>query len=896
MDVLPSNNNGTNSNTELYTILKTELDKLCLLKFNSNEFPNSDPAKATIPNNISISLIFKELPSREDYPDYYNIIRNPMSLDMIYKRLENSQYDSIYKLQSFVDDIAQISKNARYFYNMTTIIHKFANLLDNYLKAILIPFLNNKFNMNLSIQNDQNDQQEQNVNALNVISNSNLYEQQVAVTQQRIQLSPSPPIQQQFQSQYLKHTHNNQQRKHIRRGRPPIIDFPYVQRIKNVFKMLKKEIDQAGESLTSTFEKLPVSIEEYKQIIDNPMTLEDVRKNVRGRKYKDFMTFKKDMDLMLSNYQTYNLYKDHKQNLKRYEILFSKFNLYCEVELNKPDKDFIPESGDLRYPLNEVKWGNVLYSIGDWVLLKNPNDEAKPIVGQIFKMWNTTDGKIWLNVCWYFRPEQTVHRYDRLFYKNEVVKSGQYRDHTFTSVLGKCYVVHFTRFQRGDPANIKNLDIPLFICEYRYNENDKNFNKIRTWRACMPEEIRDQEEVTIPVPGRKFFKYLSPLAHLLSPTATFTDPIPEATAGAHNGPPAIGAVYIRPVLEKDDLGEYSTSPDCPRYIIRPNDPQPEGIIDFKNGIIVTKESSSHTVRRSSSCGSTSGGHVHARKPKPETPKININDLNMKSMVSTMHNNNDSFVSKPNIIINKSTYNQVTNEHTYLMNRKVMPKKAIIFNNKIPIVTNKIIQTNTTTKVKKPSTVSYSRHVLEKVTTETQVKNMKRYQEKATNTRRRDYNLSSIVSNLTNKASKSSLGKIIIETPNSYVLSIPLNSKFNTLQKCEKRNKSEKTPHNISVNNNPYIADVLWFKGPGINVSARMVNSGVNLSSIALNTWKKRRRVHFDEVEESIEVADDDAVFDSDDERVAEPDDVQEMPDMGLKPSASYIAYRMRQSK
>ena len=146
---------------------------------------------------------------------------------------------------------------------------------------------------------------------------------------------------------------------------------------------------------------------------------------------------------------------------------------------------------------------------------------------RIFRLWKTSDGEEWLNACWYYRPEQTVHRVDRLFYKNEVMKTGQYRDNLVKDIVSKCFVVHFTRFQRGDPA--VKVDGPLFVCEFRYNESDKAFNKIRTWRACLPEEIRDQEEETIPVNGRKFFKYPSPIRQLLPRNASEHDRIPQAT-------------------------------------------------------------------------------------------------------------------------------------------------------------------------------------------------------------------------------------------------------------------------------------------------------------------------------------------------------------------------------
>lgn len=263
----------------------------------------------------------------------------------------------------------------------------------------------------------------------------------------------------------------------------------------------------SGIGLTDLFERLPDRHRDanYYIMIANPISLQDINKKVKTRRYKTFQEFQNDFNLMLTNFRI--SHRGDPESIKISNILEKTFTSLARFELSKPDRSFIPE-GELRYPLDEVIVNNISYHVGDWALLRNQNDPQKPIVGQIFRLWKTPDGKQWLNACWYYRPEQTVHRVDRLFYKNEVMKTGQYRDHLVSNLVGKCYVIHFTRYQRGNPD--MKLEGPLFVCEFRYNESDKIFNKIRTWKACLPEEIRDLDEATIPVNGRKFFKYPSP--------------------------------------------------------------------------------------------------------------------------------------------------------------------------------------------------------------------------------------------------------------------------------------------------------------------------------------------------------------------------------------------------
>lgn len=183
---------------------------------------------------------------------------------------------------------------------------------------------------------------------------------------------------------------------------------------------------------------------------------------------------------------------------------------------------------------------------GDWIHIVNPNDPNKPTVAQIFRTWKDPDGQVWINACWYYRPEQTVHWVEKKFYEKEVVKTGQYRDHNIDEVLGKCFVMFFTRYSRGRPKGIDEAKCPIYVCESRYNETEKHFNKIKTWKSCIPDEVRGQDYELDPFEKqRPLPKLKSPIEHLLPADAKEGDPLPEATMGVENAPPVIGAVFKR---------------------------------------------------------------------------------------------------------------------------------------------------------------------------------------------------------------------------------------------------------------------------------------------------------------------------------------------------------------
>ncbi|CCH41773.1 Chromatin structure-remodeling complex subunit [Wickerhamomyces ciferrii] len=516
-----------------------------------------------------IAPIFNTMPDKKLYPDYYDVITTPTSLQSIKKRL------NIYHTPNdFIKDLAQIVWNAKTYNEQGSFVYRYAQKLDSFILSNVIPKFR-KLGYEVSYPNlGPNDLSELASGAQTSTANT---PQPNAVLQNNNAEEDDHSDDDQANSRLRKASSTtaiqSTKEQSYKRGRPPVIDKPFEQRIKNVLRSLRRDRDQQGQLLCHAFEKLPDIREnpQFYQLITDPISLDEIKKKIKQRKYKDVETYVQDMKLMFNNGRTY--YKGWDENMVTVtNTLETKFGEHLEIELKRPDSDFVA-ADSLKIPLDQLELHGSLFKIGDWILINNPNDPSKPIVSQLFRIWQTQDGQRWINVCWYLRPEQTVHRVDRLFYENEVFKSGQYRDHLADEIIGKCYVAYFTRYQRGDPAF--NYEGPLFICEFRYNDNDKNFNKIRTWKACLPDEVRDHEDPITPLPNlRRFKKYESPLKHLLPPNATMDMPIPEPTIGAPNAPPLHGAVYLRDIDEADDLGQYASSRICPRYIIRPNDPPP----------------------------------------------------------------------------------------------------------------------------------------------------------------------------------------------------------------------------------------------------------------------------------------------------------------------------------
>jgi len=101
-------------------------------------------------------------------------------------------------------------------------------------------------------------------------------------------------------------------------------------------------------------------------------------------------------------------------------------------------------------------------------------------------------GQTFFTAVDYLRPEQTIHSASRKFYKNEVFKTEGSNEHLSSEAVGKCFVLHIQDATKGIPVAAEgNLD-NIYLCESRYLAS-KKMDRIKNWKACQPEQIRDVE-------------------------------------------------------------------------------------------------------------------------------------------------------------------------------------------------------------------------------------------------------------------------------------------------------------------------------------------------------------------------------------------------------------------
>ncbi|KAG0249999.1 hypothetical protein BG011_008729 [Mortierella polycephala] len=87
-------------------------------------------------NGRSISDLFVELPDREEYPDYYEVIKTPMAFDMIKERLETGEYKDE-GIDNFAKDLRTLTMNAKTYNRDGSMVYRDATTLDTYIDVAI---------------------------------------------------------------------------------------------------------------------------------------------------------------------------------------------------------------------------------------------------------------------------------------------------------------------------------------------------------------------------------------------------------------------------------------------------------------------------------------------------------------------------------------------------------------------------------------------------------------------------------------------------------------------------------------------------------------------------------------------------------------------------------------
>ncbi|KAK5729631.1 hypothetical protein LTR17_011818 [Elasticomyces elasticus] len=521
------------------------------------------------PDGFDPSKLFHRKVNKRVLPTYYDTIKEPIAMSTIKQKLHQRTYASF---KEFVRDFALIAHNAQVFNRPDSGAFQDALVIRGELERLLgVEVANGTITAEMArlpdlgeiptyedvIVEDPAEAEEESSDDEGEEDDDEegeeLDDEGRPVKKRKVPRSGAASAKRQAASEDPKKA----------RGRPPKLLTPTEARIQAIIKGVRKPKNSRGQLMIKDFDRLPDKqiMPEYYIEIKTPMAYDILKRKVKRKKYRTVEEFMAELNLIFNNAKQYNT--DDSAIYAHAKALQIEAGKLYDIEAAKPDSTFADEEGKTPLP-NGILHNGELYRVGDWIHIQNPNDLTKPIPAQIYRTYKAADGRSMVNVCWYYRPEQTVHRFDKHFYPNEVVKTGRYRDHGIEEVEGKCFIMFFTRYFKGRPRDLSEGQ-EIYVCEARYNETKHEFNKIKTWASCLPDEVRDRDyPMDLYEHSRKLKKFPSPIAYLLKDEQKESDEMPKVQWGAEGAPPKIGAVHRRPRGERDSPMPEATPPPQPK--------------------------------------------------------------------------------------------------------------------------------------------------------------------------------------------------------------------------------------------------------------------------------------------------------------------------------------------
>ncbi|CAF0710230.1 unnamed protein product [Brachionus calyciflorus] len=246
-----------------------------------------------------LAIAFYLLPPKTSYPDYYELINNPIDLKTIANNILDKKYQN---LKEFDADLTLLFDNAKRYNDPKSLIYKDAAKLRKLTKETSKNLSDLQLKNKLFESNREKSDKLEMLNQISKFVESDLLDEQ-EISDEETEIQQKKPKNKLYTTMW------------------------------DLFDILKDQND------SESFLKLPSKKQfpDYYEDIKNPIALNTIKKKLNKRVYENMTDFQNDLELMFKNAMEYNLetsvvYKRAKNLL---DMISSKFKV---VDLSSPKK------------------------------------------------------------------------------------------------------------------------------------------------------------------------------------------------------------------------------------------------------------------------------------------------------------------------------------------------------------------------------------------------------------------------------------------------------------------------------------------------------------------------------------------------------------------------------
>ncbi|XP_047146441.1 protein polybromo-1 isoform X1 [Hydra vulgaris] len=400
-----------------------------------------------------LSAVFEKLPSRLEYPDYYQLIKRPIDLSYISSRI--NKYTSIDDLEQ---DLMLLFNNACHYNEPDSQIYKDAIVL---LRAMIAKKNEISPDLNTFVPD---------VAGLVHKLLESLY---TSVMQHKDEEGRC------YSDSLVEHIVKDDSKNGYQRKPISLIIIGQLLQLR-----FYKRLDRLQEDIFLIFNNVRKTCSTETEMYEDACQLQIHFIIERDRLTKDGLHFlsQSAINITLKKLQ-------HEIDVERNEKQISENQEHLD-ELDGLGKvtttglkgmmalEVQPDEETLTYA-NSIVFNGINYSVGDFVYMSTDENNRPPHIVSIEKIWKQENGLEGLYGNWYFRPEDTFHLASRKFMEQEVFRNLHSSYMTFQRVIGKCYVMNVKDYPKYRPEGFEDKDV--FVYESRYNMKMKSFKKVKTF-------------------------------------------------------------------------------------------------------------------------------------------------------------------------------------------------------------------------------------------------------------------------------------------------------------------------------------------------------------------------------------------------------------------------------
>ncbi|XP_018906134.2 protein polybromo-1 isoform X2 [Bemisia tabaci] len=427
------------------------------------------------PRNRQLSVIFNRLPSRNDYPDYYEVIKKPMNLEIISQKLRSNTYDG---LDDLVADLTLMFDNACKYNEPDSQIYKDALMLQRVT-----------LQTKLALREDED----------------TVPDVRAAVQELLTSLFTAVYNHQDEEGRCFSDSfaelpeHDEVDGKKVR-----ALSLDLIKRRLDGGNY--RRLDMFQEDLFSCFERARKLSRTDSQVFEDSVELQSFFIRQRDELCRNG-------DLLHSPALNYSLLDlSTAVDIVRQEKLIEE----QPEEESKPHDDSASReeqdgqdgpggedgqdttSGTAGMADNAMSFNQQVYRIGDFVYAEPKERGMEHIILNIQRLWTNQEGQQMMFGCQYFRPNETYHVATRKFLEKEVFRSDQSIAIPLYQIRGRCAVLNIKDYLKFKPDGFEEKDV--YVCESRYSTRARAFKKFKTssWNFGTSYKLMEREELFEP--------------------------------------------------------------------------------------------------------------------------------------------------------------------------------------------------------------------------------------------------------------------------------------------------------------------------------------------------------------------------------------------------------------